>query len=59
MPLVEQLRPSPILSGVRVALSLVLCIVVVLLQTFPIVDSLRQVFCDNNIEILLVELGLL
>ena len=60
MPLVGQLRPSPILSGVRFALSRVLCIVFFfLLQTFPIVDSLRQVFCDNTIENLLVKLGLL
>ena len=32
---------------------------VLFIQTFPIVEWLRQVFCDTNIEKLLLELGLL
>ena len=32
---------------------------VLFIQTFPTVEWLRQVFCDTNIEKLLLELGLL
>jgi hypothetical protein len=43
----------------HVALSLVLCIVLCFFKLCSIVDSLKQVFCDNTIEKQLVEVGLL
>ena len=43
----------------HVALSLVLCIMLCFFKLFPIVDSLKHVFCDNTIEKQLVEVGLL
>jgi hypothetical protein len=55
----EHMRSSPLLSVVHVALALVLCIVLCLFKLCSIVDSLKHVFCDNTIEKLLVELGLL
>ena len=41
--------PSGGLSVGHVALSLVLCIVLCFFKLFSIVDSLKQVFCDNTV----------
>ena len=51
----EHMRSTPLLSVVHVALSLVLCIVLCFFKLCFIVDSLKQVFCDNTIEKQLVD----
>ena len=51
--------PSGGISVGHVALSLVLCIVLCFFKLFSIVDSLKQVFCDNTVVKQQVEVGLL
>ena len=55
----KHMSSSPFLSVVHVFFTLVLCIVFCFFKLFLWLTPLKQVYCDNTIEKLLVELGLL